>query len=116
MGYAQGGLYFLRNNIQHPSHFITFTSSSQREVYSLIKKAFSPCFWQNINNSPKTLDNHNFTILKCKKHKKMLPQEKQMIAVYGINSFHPWQNKEEYYEKIQRHEQRRTACTQSTAG
>ena len=46
----------------------------------------------------------------------MLPQEKQMIAVYGINPFHLWQNKEEYYEKIQRHEQRRTACTQSTAG
>ena len=46
----------------------------------------------------------------------MLPQEKQMIAVYGITPFHPWQNKEEYYEKIQRHEQRRTAYTQSTAG
>ena len=40
-----------------------------------------------------------------------------MIALYGKNkNIHPWQNKEEYYEKIQRHEQRRTAYTQSTAG
>lgn len=37
MGYAQGGLYFLRNNIQHPSHFITSTSGSQRGAYSLAR-------------------------------------------------------------------------------
>lgn len=40
-----------------------------------------------------------------------------MIALYGKKGdILPWQNKEEYYEKIQRHEQRGTAYTQSTAG
>lgn len=39
-----------------------------------------------------------------------------MIVLYGKKDILPWQNKEEYYEKIQRHEQRRTAYTQSTAG
>ena len=36
-----------------------------------------------------------------------------MIALYGKRDILPWQNKEEYYEKIQRHEQRRTAYTQA---
>ena len=39
-----------------------------------------------------------------------------MIALYGKRDILPWQNKEEYYEKIQLNEQRITSYTQSTAG